>query len=142
MDIDTVPAKQLWDALAHIYTASNAQAILNLRTELDNLRFSDDDGWNEQVKFFAEILGKLATYDAEIPEDDKASKPIRTIPNSFAPLIMSQTIASIDVKRLVTVLRSELAIRKHFEEYKLVPQAPAMAMVSRRTLFLELETVA
>ena len=39
VDDDDVTAKTLWDELEKIYTASNAQAILNLRQEIDDLRF-------------------------------------------------------------------------------------------------------
>ena len=65
---------------------------------------------------FTDILGKLPTYDDEMPDDEKASKLIRTLPNSFAPLAMIQTVESIDVKRLVTVVQSKLARRMHFRK--------------------------
>ena len=81
VDNDNAAAKELWDELADIYATSNAQAILNIRTELDNLRFSDDGDWDEHVNCFTAILGKLATYEAEIPDEEKASKLIRTLPN-------------------------------------------------------------
>ena len=43
MDDDNKPAKALWLELYEIYNTNNAQAFLNLRNEIDSMKFKDDD---------------------------------------------------------------------------------------------------
>ena len=81
-------AKELWDSLATLYTAKNTQAIINVNQQLDNLRFKDDGNWEAHLQKFYELLGKLASYDAGIAEQDNASKLLCTLPESFSPLCM------------------------------------------------------
>lgn len=41
MDVDDTPAKQLWDLLEELYSQTKAQPILDLKHELDDLKFND-----------------------------------------------------------------------------------------------------
>jgi len=98
---------------------SNAQAILILRTALENLMFIDDGDWDVHVNYFSDILNKFAAYEAEIPDEEKAPKLIRTLLNSFAPLALIQTVKCMDAKRLVTAVRSDIARRRNLKMRKL-----------------------
>ena len=134
VDDDNKTAKALWLELSEIYTTSNAQAILNLRNEIDGLKFKNDDGWDAHVIKFTEALGKLATYDAEIPDAEKAPKLTRTLPNSFSALAMIQEVESMLFNLLVTVVRSELARRKNREQNGIFPSPSAKNVdVNRNT---------
>ena len=60
IDDDDASAKDLWDELNIIYTETNAQAVQNLKNELDALIYKDGADWNTHVTSFLAVAGKLA----------------------------------------------------------------------------------
>jgi len=113
VDNDDRNAKELWEAIARLYTTSNTQILINLQSELDQLRFKDGENWEKHVEKFNEVLGKLASYDSPVAEDEKASKLIKTLPESFAPLAMFSEASEISYDRLCVVVAGELSRRKN-----------------------------
>ena len=111
IDDDNVTAKELWDELERIYTSSNAQTILNLRQELDNLRFEDGERWDSHVNKFMELLSKLATYDEKLSEKEKASKLLRSLPESFGGFAMIAQLQDLELERLFQGMQAEISRR-------------------------------
>lgn len=109
IDDDDRSAKELWDAIARTYTASNAQAIINLEQELENLSFDEKNTWEKHPHKFHGVLGKLATYGSTVREEEKVSKLRRTLPESFSPLAMVAETSNVEFDRLITTIESELA---------------------------------
>lgn len=95
-----------------MYTTCNAQAIFNLGQELENLQFDVTQSWEMHTVKFPNIFGKLASYDSSIKEEDKDSKPLRTLPESFAPLAMVAQTGDIPLEK------SSLRFKESFREEK------------------------
>lgn len=112
IDDDERTAKELWDAVIKLYTTSNAQAIINLEQELEGLRFDDGQSWEKHTDNFHNILGKLSSYDSAIKEEDKASKLLRTLPESFAPLAMVAQTNDLSLEKVIAAVEGELSRRK------------------------------
>lgn len=110
IDDDKGTAKELWDALAKIYTTSNEQTVINLVQELETLEFKDGSSWEEHLNKFHLILGKLAALDKPVPTDEKSSKLIRTLPKHFAPLAMVSS--KMTFEELVNAIQTEVSRRK------------------------------
>lgn len=85
---DDRTAEELWSSIEKIYTASNTQDILNIRQEMDDIRYKEGSGWDEHLNKFTELLSKLATYDEQLSDKDKASKSLRTLLESFCGFAM------------------------------------------------------
>lgn len=119
VDDDAVSAKQLWDELGKIYTASNAQAILNLRQDMDNLRYKEGASWDDHVNKFTELLNKLATYDEELSEKEKASKLLRSIPESFSGFAMIAQVQDLQFERLIQAMHAEISRRQSVQSSSL-----------------------
>lgn len=111
IDDDDRSAKELWDAIARTYTTSNAQAIINLEQELEKLSFDEKTTWEKHLHKFHEVLGKLAAYGSTVREEEKVSKLLRTLPESFSPLAMVAETSNVELDRLITTIESELARR-------------------------------
>lgn len=112
VDNDTETAKELWNAISELYPTSNTQVVINLQAELDRLKFKDDSDWEKHVEKFNEILFKLASYDSPVAAEEKASRLIRTLPESFAPLAMFSQPSEITYDKLCVVVAGELSRRK------------------------------
>lgn len=61
VDDDERSGKELWEELKKIYTTSNNQTVLNIRHELDTLKYKEREDWYVHVNSFFSIIGKLAT---------------------------------------------------------------------------------
>ena len=109
VDDDETTAKQLRDELEKIYTSSNAQSILNLRQELDNLRYKEEKSWDDHVNKFMDLLSKLATYDEELTEKEKASKLLRSLPESFGGFAMIAQLQELELERLIQAMQAEIS---------------------------------
>lgn len=68
VDDDSKTAKDLWEALVNMYTTTNAQAILNLRTLLDGLKYDDKTKFEKHMERFRHLCEQLATYNVTVPE--------------------------------------------------------------------------
>ena len=60
---DRKTAHDLWTKLESIYTATNTQAIQNLRYQLDILPYKVNDDWDEYFSKFMNLLAQLAFHD-------------------------------------------------------------------------------
>ena len=80
-DNDDQSAKVLWNEWENLYNTSNAQAILNLLDELENLKFDEQGDFEVHLNKFHSILGKLASFEAHVREDEKASDCFALYPN-------------------------------------------------------------
>ena len=74
-------AKELWDELARAYSTSNAQAIINLERQLEELSFDDKGDWQKHINSFHELTGKLASHGSVLTSDQKKFKLMRTLPD-------------------------------------------------------------
>jgi len=113
VDSDERTALELWTELERIYTASNAQAIQNLKNRLDALLYVDGKDWNAHVTKFLTIIGELATFDAELSPTDQTSKLLRSLPPSFSPLAMVSDLTEITFDKLVSAVQLEIARRSN-----------------------------
>ena len=112
VDEDDTTAKQLWDELEKIYTSSNAQSILNLRQELDNLRYEEDKSWEEHINKFMDLLSKLAIMmRRELTEKEKASKLLRSLPGSFGGFAMIAQLQNLELEMLLQAMHAEISCR-------------------------------
>ena len=109
----TLPRKDLWEELDRIYTESNAQAVQNLKNELDALIYKDGADWNAHVTSFLSVAGKLAAFDVELTEKDKVSRLIRSLPTSFSPLAMVSHLTDASFNNIVTAVEAEIARRSN-----------------------------
>ena len=112
-----------------IFTTSNTQSILKIRNELDRLAFEDGGDWDLHVSKFLGIIGRLATYDEEVPEKEKTTKLIRTLPESLCTIAMMSYANDFDFDRLVNVVSAELSRRK--SRSKPSTEKPIAANVSK-----------
>lgn len=55
------------------YTATNSQAIQNVRSTLDNLRYTDGKHWDSHVGKFNGLIAKLSSFGTDIPEREDGS---------------------------------------------------------------------
>jgi len=113
VDSDERTALELWTELERIYTASNVQAIQNLKNLLDSLLYVDGKDWNAHVTKFLTITGELATFNAELSPTDQTSKLLRSLPPSFSPLAMVSDLTEIKFDKLVSAVQSEIARRSN-----------------------------
>ena len=89
VDDDDKTAKELWDELCRLYTTSNQQAITNLHNRLNSLVFDEQRGsWDKFLSLFMEIVDELGSYDQELSDEEKKSKLLRTLPDSYKPIAM------------------------------------------------------
>lgn len=110
---DNKTAKDFWDAVVQIYKASNAQVIIKLEQELEALRLDDNGNWETNIGKFLDILGKLSTYDSPVKEEEKASKLLRTLPDSFHPLAMASQTNEYPVEKIISAVKGEFSRRRH-----------------------------
>lgn len=80
IDEDECTAKELWIVLEKKYTTSNAQAVLNLQIEMENMEYKDGNKWKERMKTIYKIIGKHSAYDGPIKDEEKPSKIFKTLP--------------------------------------------------------------
>jgi len=106
IDDDERTAKELWDGLHQML-----RPFSTLRMNFESLRFDENGSWEKHLDSFHEILGKLASYDSQVKEEDKASKLLRTLPKSFAPLAMVAETSDLSLDRVVIAVEGELSRR-------------------------------
>ena len=110
IDDDDKTAKQLWDALAKLHTTSNAQLIINLQHELENLSYKDGEVREKHLEIFNDIIGKLESYDKKVEYNE--SKLIRTLPESFEPFAMITNSVGMSFDKLLVAIEGEISRRK------------------------------
>ena len=113
VDDDTKTAQDLWKELARIYTMTNGQAIQNLKQKLDSLIYKEGADWNSHVSAFLTICMQLAAFDVELSEEDRASKLIRSLPESFSPIAMFCSLTDSNFDKIVSAVQSEIARRSN-----------------------------
>lgn len=113
VDDDDQSTKALWDELKKIDTTSNTQTILNIRNELDSLRYKDREDWDSHVCKFLGIISKLATYDDEVPEAEKVTKLVRTLPESMSTVARMSYVNDFYFERLVNMVSAEISRREN-----------------------------
>ena len=87
VDDDDAMANVLWNELQKIYTASNAQSILNLRQEMDDLRYEEGKaGMNMSIS--------SPNFSASFQLMTKNS-PTKTRHPSYSDLCLSLSVASL-----------------------------------------------
>lgn len=79
-------AEEIWKEINCVFITSSRQVIINLSQEQACLQFNDIDDWTKYLNWFHKLLTQLASYGLAVGDDDKASKLMRTLPNSFEPL--------------------------------------------------------
>lgn len=67
--LENFTAKELWHELGRTYSTSNAQAIINLEREFEELSFNDKGDWQKHMNSFHELTGKLAWHGAVLASD-------------------------------------------------------------------------
>ena len=113
VDDDDASANDLWDEINNLYTETNAQAVQNLKNELDALVYKDGADWNTNVTSFLATAGKLASFDVELTEKDKVSRFIRSLPVSFSPLAMVPHLTDAFFNNIVNAVQAEIARRSN-----------------------------
>lgn len=106
IDDDNGTAKDLWEAIASLYTTSNEQTVLNLMNELEQLEFNEQDSWETHLNKFHDILGRFAALRKAIPDTEKSSKRISTLPGHFALLAMVSN--NMSFQDLINAVQTEL----------------------------------
>ena len=107
-------AYNLWQLLESTYTASNEQAIQNLRVQLDQLVYIEGTDWDEHVNKFNALIAQLAMQNVSIDDKQKKSMLIRSLPESFSVI---STVASaqseMNIESLDALVRAELDRKKN-----------------------------
>lgn len=114
-------AKELWEKFANLYTTANTQVLINLQRKLDRPKFREADDWDHHVENFNVLLGKLASYDAPFSNSEKASKLVKTIPESLAPLALFSEVGNIPYDKLFVTVAREVSHRKSNHASKFNP---------------------
>lgn len=109
IDDDSISAKQLWDEHETIYTASNAQTILNLRQDMDELRWKEGPSWDDHVNKFTALLNNLGTKIEELSKNDKSSKLLHTIPESFSGFAMIAQGQELQFDKLIQTMHAAIS---------------------------------
>ncbi len=65
-DDESKTAYELWEFLESTYTASNGQAIQNIRVKVDSLVYIGGTDWDEHLNKFNSLIAQLATQDVSI----------------------------------------------------------------------------
>ena len=73
-------AYDLWEFLRSTYTASNEQAVQNLRVKLDKLMYVEGTEWDDHLNEFNSLIAQLAVQNVEIDDSQKKSMIIRSLP--------------------------------------------------------------
>ena len=105
-------ARELWDHLKETYTATNAQAVQNVRNELDALQYDDGKNWDSHIDKFNGLVAKLATYGKNLTDEDKMAMITRSLPDSFAPITITLSSVGLGLTQFLAAIRSEVDRRK------------------------------
>lgn len=92
------------------------QAILNIRREIDDLRFKEGKRWDDHLNKFQELLNNMATYDEEVSNKEKASKLIRNLPEACNGLAVMAQLQGLKFEKLVQVMYAEISRRKNLKD--------------------------
>lgn len=90
---------------------SNAQEIINLEQDLENVQYKDDGDWTKHLNKFNELLVQIASYSSPVNETDKTKKLMRTQPPSFAPLAMTAEGNNMSFDRVIANIEGGLSRR-------------------------------
>ena len=131
VDDENVTAKTFWKELEKIYTASNAQSILNLRQEIDDLHYEGGKSWDNHVNKFTELLSNLATNDEELNDNKKASKLLRTLPETFSGFAMITQVQELELERLIQAMHAEISRRADMKPSPTINADPVTTNVAR-----------
>lgn len=75
--------------------------------------FNDGGDLSKHFASFLEIVGKLATFDEEILEKEKASKLNRGLTNFFAAFYMMSNLTDSGFYHIINAVEAEVAHRKN-----------------------------
>jgi len=73
------------------------------------LVFDEKKSWHDHVTKFLTIVGEFSTYDEDMPEKEKVSRLIRSLPHSFNPLAMVSTLMDTGFDNIVSAVQAALA---------------------------------
>lgn len=73
--------------------------------------FKGGGNFEKHIAFFLSIVGKLAKYDTGIPEPEKTSEILRSLPPSFASLGIVSGLDELSFEKMVNDVQAELARR-------------------------------
>eukprot|EP00171_Calliarthron_tuberculosum_P009789 IDg9789t1 len=104
---DDKTAFDLWQYLEDTYSVSNAQAIQNLRNQLEAMKYVESSDWDAHLEKFNLFVSKISLYDNEISKNEKIEKLICTLPESFASTTMTSSL------RAGTATRITICLRRH-----------------------------
>ena len=116
VDDDNRTVKDVWDELDRIYRMSNTQMVIHVEKELEKLTFINDTEWESHIEKFHRSVGKLGSYDKPITEEEKASKPIRSLPERFSPITMVAELSYMSFESIVASVKAEISRRKEKEQ--------------------------
>lgn len=133
-------AKKLWDNLKETYTATNTQAVQNIRNELDALRYQEGKIRDFHIDKFNRMVAKMATYGKNISDEDKMALIMRSLPESFAPITITLSSVGLGFTQFLDSIRSEVdrLKSKHGEPCQnpiLTPGAQAKKSQAKKSLF-------
>jgi len=114
VDDEAKTAKELWEFLALTYTASNEQAVQNIRIKLDSLVYVEGAEWDSHLNEFNSLIAQLAMQEVSINDATKKSMLIRSLPESLSVI---STVASaqptMTIESLDALVRAELDRKKN-----------------------------
>lgn len=76
---------------------------------MDKLHYKEGASWDDHVNKFTELLNKLATYDGELSEKEKASKLLRSIPESFNGFVMISQPQELKFERVIKAMHAKIS---------------------------------
>ncbi len=79
-DDDNKSAPELWKFLESTYTASNEEAIQNLRCQIDSLVYVEGTDWDEHLNKFNSLIVQLGMQNFSMEDKQKKSMLIRSLP--------------------------------------------------------------
>ena len=107
-------AYDLWQFLESTYTASNEQAVQNLRVQLDKLVYAEGADWDDHLNKFNSLIAQLAVQGVAYDDQTKKSMIIRSLPESLSVI---STVASaqndMTLESLDALVRAEIDRKKN-----------------------------
>jgi len=85
VDDESKSALDLWNFLNTTYTATNVQAVQNLRNKLEMLMYVEGADWEEHMNTFNSLVAQLAVHNVSMDDKDKKAMMIRSLPASSSP---------------------------------------------------------
>ena len=114
IDDDERNGYELWNFLESTYTASNEQAVQNLRVKLDSLKYVEGTDWEKHLNKFNHLISLLAIQNVAIDEKQKKSLLIRTFPESLRVIsTVSNCQPDMTVEAIDALVRAELDLKNN-----------------------------